>query len=500
MADLGLVGAAVVFCGGATCMITPHGEQEVVCVLLLLAWRVRHEPLRLELTQFRPLSNSTFLLISFLAVAATASPWQHKQPERLQLPLGQKPLSSSNYDSTQAPRLRLNLSFKAHKNDEKVSTLAGQTLAVLLRGLFVDLATLPDQNAHPVEGMKLLLDTGSDISWIAREGCTSPGRPCEFPPADQYLNANIPANSLDPVTPWNVLYGPLGVSGLTMTTYMAIGDDVPRTFERMSIGLANNINIIRRAGEAGLLGLEPDTGNRWQRVTNPGGNLVNVLPLWIQAADAASTPRRFAIAVWENAQHQLRGQFEIGGTLSPLVPGIPGRDMTANLIPTNNNGVNVIDRWLFNMRISLFVKGKPVVQVPLDGGNGPGNPFEATLDSGAAVILLHHQAIHAIHGANAVNGVLQPGINRYVVDCALMRDDSPVYLVVSLDSANMQRVMNVPSKRWVVPRPNVPGECLTTLESKAAHVPAIFGMPWFLWAGKTVFDLNAATITVTPKD
>jgi len=421
--------------------------------------------------------SAIVFMLSFLALASVSVSLADEVPP-LKFIADQKPMST--WDDSAKP-IRMNLSFKTP--DGPVSAFDKTTMRAEPSGLYVELTTYPKKDLD--WSLRLLLDTGSDISWVAGENCKGPRNTCDFKPLYQYPTSYLPENGMGK-TQWNAQYQDRGASGTTMTVNMAIGTMGSKV---MSIGLASWVNYQIRGIESGLFGLEAYTGpNRW-----PDDNGGFYSPLWVQFAKQANLPREFTIAVATNPNTRLpeSAQLEIGGELDTIPPS--NRDVKANVILQND----LIVRWNFKMKLELFVRGRG--QIPVSDGA----QFEAALDTGAEDIVFDANVVEKIH--NAMNAKPIPDKpNRKEVDCKYRDNRSEfAWLVIYMDSANPGKMIAMSSTWWVRPWADHPGRCLSLLVPKASDVqiPALFGMPWFLWAGKTIFDARTpGTITVTPKE
>lgn len=412
---------------------------------------------------------STLVLLSLLALLAKSSPWQY---------MGiQKPVST-HHDSVSP--VRMNLSFG---DNDSVSALDKSTIDVFWNSMFIDIDTNPDPIRTPddvVRGIKLLIDTGSDISWMARGNCFTPGPGAQCSVNNRYPEGKIARSTVD-TREWSVTYGTINVRGETMTTYLIMGDAQPPTWRRLEIGLADRLNYVPRRGESGLFGLEPSTGNRWLRTDD-----TPVPPLWVQLSDWFAGPqnRKFTIAAWDDGV-SFHGMIEFGGTLDAEKPGDPTTDMTANIILGPGGAV---DRWEFNMVLGALVDGN---QMNLNGGAA----IRAAFDTGAPYIYLDPAILNVIHNAmNAQN--VQGQLAR--VNCKYMTGRA--FLMVFMHAAVANRFASLHPRYWVIPGPNGPDDCRSLLQPTGPGMPqAVFGMPWFFGFKKTVFDLSNQRITVSKK-
>lgn len=334
----------------------------------------------------------------------------------------------------------------------------------------------------PGTEITLLVDTGSDVTWVAKEGFSSmPKPPAINNPMDPKYGISthrIPSGTSEDLKRWEAIYGNHGASGTTLTAMpLTLGSHT----QSLAIGLADRVSMetrSKKSPENGILGLNlTSTVTGWPATKPPG----MYKPLWLQLLDGTKLDKKYAISLdkTKGRVDKYAGVLEIGGPTDP-------RPLNAIAVPLVSH-----QDWCVNVQFYARVGGQDHIL---------GGVTKVVLDTGADRVFLPEDIANAYNGH--LNGLDPSAASKFVPQrmglppqAPVKADDSPehdVALVVSFVDAKMkpeETKIAIAAEKLLVPDDNAIG---------VAHMGhgrvmgtagmALLGMSFFLEVKKAVFD------------
>ncbi|KAK0616554.1 aspartic peptidase domain-containing protein [Immersiella caudata] len=363
----------------------------------------------------------------------------------------------------------------------------------------------------PGTPLNLLVDTGSDITWVAKKGFTAmtgqtPLHRIPNPLEDsQCIDTTIripPGTAAQDTHRWGAIYTPgFGASGTTRPIInMGIG-----TYQTpLAIGIADQASIAGRGRypvQNGILGLGiTSTTTSW-----PGDN-GPYLPLWLQLLSKSPLAKTFSIAL---DRTKLRPDDYTGTLTLGRLPNTPFPS-NAITIPLHYAPSPSPPHWSVRVQLYARVTTPPasptqketIVETLL--GN---NPIEIVLDTGADRVWLPQDIANHYNGhLNGMSPSAAPGFTPqkgplFPAQAPILQGSrDPVFdvaLVVRfVDAKTKDATVVIPAGRLV--EPDQSGQAFGHGRVMGTGGMPLLGMPFFLAAGEVVFDKGGECVVVVP--
>jgi len=380
--------------------------------------------------------------------------------------------------------LLLNLSMGLRDGEPPISTLGHISNPSTQKDppaifISVNFATAPGTTT-PL-GFSLVIDTGSGITWIARDDCKttdSPPEDCEI-----FHDKKFPktlAGKADE-TKWTAEYvGGHYAEGVTVEHGMAFGEDT--AFQPQYVGLATRLHEVSAADlsiyGSGVFAMGPPS-LLWPALGGKGG----YEPVWAQMVRARGLPQTFAIAA--AGDYDGFGWLDIGGDLGKQIPTSSTRAVTFK------HSSKFQRHWAIDVDFA-FAHG--------DDKDHALPAMVAMVDSGTSGIRVPTAVVDAIHKVIGIKTVEVWGAKRVVVDCGMMEKDA--YSIKIYPAGSRERYVTVGSSHWFERDTTVePDRCLSLIfpyDNDESRDIMILGMPWFWATEKTVFEWHDIEVDEVP--